>query len=96
MMFLDLSSAFDTVDHVHMLSILRRRFSVESPTIDWFQSYLSNRTQTFTVGDSTSDPRLVYYSVPQGSVLGPVKFIAYTEDAVELFDRHKVNHHNVC
>jgi hypothetical protein len=93
MMFLDLSSAFDTVDHVHMLSILRRRFSVESPAIDWFQCYLSNRTQTFTVGDSKSDPRLVYCSVPQGSVLGPVKFIAYTEDAVKLFDHHKVNHH---
>ena len=90
---LDLSAAFDTVDHAHMLSILRRRFSVESLALDWFQSYLSNRTQTFTVGESKSDPCLVYCSVPQGSVLGPVQFNAYTEDVVELFDHNKVNHH---
>lgn len=93
MLFLDLSSAFDTVDHDIMLSILRRRFSVEGAALNWFHSYLTDRSQTFSVGDSNSDPLDVSCSVPQGSVLGPVEFVAYTEDVVELFDQHEVNHH---
>ena len=53
----------------------------------------TDRSLTFSVGDSNSDPHSVSCSVPQGSILGPVEFVAYTEDVVELFDRHKINHH---
>lgn len=93
MLFLDFSSAFDTVDHDIMLSILHRRFSVDGAALNWFHSYLTDRSQTFSVGDSKSVSHSVNCSVPQGSVLGPVEFIAYTEDVVDLFDRHEVNHH---
>ena len=51
-------------------------------------SYLSGRTQTFISGDDRSGPFTVCCSVPQGSVLGPIEFISYTEDDVGLFDRH--------
>ena len=93
MLFLDPSSAFDTVDHDIMLSILHRRFSFEGAALNWFHSDQTDHSQTFSVGDSNSDPHSVNCSVPQGSVLGPVEFVADTEDVVDLFDRHKVNHH---
>jgi len=93
MLFLDLSSAFDTVDHDIILSILHRRFSIDGAEPNWFHLYLTDRSQTFSVVDSKSDPHSVSCSVPQGSVHGPVELVAYTEDVVDLFDRHKVNHH---
>jgi len=93
LVLLDLSSAFDTVDHDYLLTILRNRFTVEGRAMDWFQSYLSERNQTFTAADSHSNPIAVNCSVPQGSVLGPIQFISYTEDVAELFNRHSVNFH---
>ena len=47
MVLLDLSAAFDTVDHDILLSILANRFSIQGLALDWFRSYLANRTQTF-------------------------------------------------
>jgi len=93
LVLLDLSSAFDTVDHDCLLTILRNRFTVEGRAMDWFQSYLSERTQTFTAADSHSNSIAVNCSVPQGSVLGPIQFISYTEDVAELFNRHSVDFH---
>jgi len=93
LVLLDLSSAFDTVDHDCLLMILRNRFTVEGRAMDWFQSYLSERTQTFTAADSQSNSIAVNCSVPQGSVLGPIQFISYTEDVAELFNRHSVDFH---
>ena len=76
-----------TVDHgCLLLSILRDRFSLDGVASTWFHSYLSDRTQTFMSGhDRSSGPFTVSCSVLQGSVLGPIEFIAYSEDAVELF-----------
>ena len=93
LVLLDLSSAFDTVDHDCLLSILRERFSVDGAALTWFRSYLSGRTQTFTSGSDRCGPLNVNCSVPQGSSLGPMKFIAYTEDVVELFERYGLSHH---
>jgi len=93
LVLLDLSSAFDTVDHTCLLTILQNRFSVDATVASWFQSYLSDRTQTFSAGRDQSPPVMLYCSVPQGSALGPVQFIAYTEDVQELFDRHHVKYH---
>jgi len=59
MLFLDLSSAFDTVDHDIILSILHRHFSMDGTVLNWFHSYLTNRSQMFSVGDSKSDPHSV-------------------------------------
>ena len=93
LVLLDLSAAFDTVDHQILLSVLSNRFSVNSTALNWFQSYLTDRSQLFThVGKQTpSFP--VDCSVPQGSVFGPVGFISYTEDVVDLMDRHHVRSH---
>ena len=72
------------------MSILRDRFLVAGAALTWFQLYLSGRTQTFISGDDRSGPFTVSCSVPQGSVRGPIEFISYTEDVVELFDRYAV------
>jgi hypothetical protein len=93
LVLLDLSSAFDTVDHQTLIDVLQKRFAVDGTALIWFQSYLTNRTQQFSVDEVLSSPALVSCSVPQGSVLGPLEFISYTEDVTEIFDRNSVHHH---
>ena len=48
LVLLDLSSAFDTADHSTLLNVFHRRFGVQESVMDWFMSYLSDRTQTFS------------------------------------------------
>jgi hypothetical protein len=90
---LDLSSAFDTVDHPTLLSVLNKRFCVSGCALSWFQSYLTNRTQSLLYAGKQTAPIVVDCGVPQGSVQGPFQFICYTEDVCNVFDRHGVNHH---
>ena len=65
LILLDLSSEFDTVDHDCLLSILCNQFSVDGSAASWFQSHLSERTQTFTARGSQSSPVELQCSVPQ-------------------------------
>jgi len=92
LVLLDLSSAFDTVDHDTLLQVLNRRFGIDGLALDWCRDYLSDRTQTFQSGSLQSGPHTVSCSVPQGSVLGPKKFVAYTEDLVEVVNQHQLGH----
>ena len=72
---LDLSSAFDTVDHPTLLSILQSRFSVTRQPLEWFRSYLTGRTQVFTTHSGHTLPVPLISGVPQGSSLGqPLPF----------------------
>jgi hypothetical protein len=93
LVLLDLSAAFDTVDHTTLLEVLHSRFAVDGLSLTWFQSYLSDRTQTFSTVSNQSAPIKVECSVPQGSVLGPLEFISYTENICEIFDYNTVTHH---
>ena len=75
--FIDLSKAFDTVDHSILLKKLKR-FGVTDKNLAWFQSYLSNRKQYIEIGEnSKTDPKYVTCGVPQGSILGPLLFLVY-------------------
>ena len=78
LVLLDLSAAFDTVDHSLLLSRLSTRFGICDLALDWFCSYLSDRRQYVRIQDVTSDVHSLPCGVPQGSVLGPLLYSLYT------------------
>jgi len=80
---LDLSAAFDTVDHGILCSVLDSNFGVNSSALDWIRSYLKDRKLQVKVGDSNSTTHTFNYSVPQGSCLGPVLFNVYASTISE-------------
>ena len=71
MTLLDLSAAFDTVDHDILLKRLETIYGIKGTSLHWFRSYLSDRKQTVSVGGELSIPNSPKYSVPQGALMGP-------------------------
>ena len=83
LVLLDLQKAFDTVDHVILCKKLE---AMGIASVDWFRSYLSNRTQLVSVNQVESDPLNVTCGVPQGSILGPLLFLCYVNDMASSVD----------
>ena len=75
---LDLSAAFHTVDHRILLKRLSTGFGICNKALDWFVSYLSDRTQFVKVNVTSSHLSHLTQGVPQGSVSGPILFFLYT------------------
>ena len=70
LVLLDISSAFDTVDHNTLLLSLYSRFGISGKVLTWFSSYLNNRCQRVSISGTLSDTFALHYCVPQGSCLG--------------------------
>ncbi len=79
---LDLSSAFDIVNHEILLRRLQNEFGIHGKVLDWFKSYLHNRGQQISIESMLSQRFDLDSGVPQGSCLGPLLFIIY---AFKLF-----------
>lgn len=89
---LDLSSAFDTVNHKFLLEDLSK-IGFAGPALNLFRTYIEDRTQSVVINNSFSKPFLLSSGVPQGSVLGPVLFSVYTCTLYELLTRLRVHCH---
>ena len=71
---LDLSTAFDTIDHTILLGRLEKRFGITNQALEWLSSYLHERKETVIIDGCRSKERDLVCGVPQGSVLGPLLF----------------------
>jgi hypothetical protein len=90
---LDLSAAFDTLDHTILLKRLHTTFGISGAALSWFASYLSDRHQRVVIEGNLSERTLLEFGVPQGSVLGPVLFTLYSQPLSDVIKAHQVNHH---
>jgi hypothetical protein len=88
LVLLDLSAAFDVIDHDLLLSRLQNEVGISGVALQWFRSYLSDRTQRVIVGPASSQNTLLSCGVPQGSVLGPILFSLYTCQLGGIIERH--------
>ena len=89
---LNQSAAFDTVDHKILLNRLSYSFGISGTVFKWFISYLTNRTQSVSVGDINSSSSPLKYGVLQGSVLGPIVFTLYCQPVSNKIREHNISY----
>ena len=96
-LLLDLSVAFNTVDHEVLLYRLEQDCSITYTVIKWIHSYLSSRRQRVAISDLrvdgvTSDPVTLTYGIPQGLLLGPILFTLYLKPVGAICRRHGIKY----
>ena len=91
---IDFSSAFDTIDHTILVHRLHTDFGFTDTVLQWFSSYLTDRTHYFFLSNHCSAFAPVHLGVPQGSVLGPILFPMYIKPLSAIIDSHSIIHHS--
>ncbi|HBK72410.1 MAG TPA: hypothetical protein DDZ39_12280 [Flavobacteriaceae bacterium] len=92
MVLLDLSAAFDTVNH-DLLLLELQNIGLKNKEFNWFKSYLNERSQIFVVDGAESDKYELTCGVPQGSILGPILFLIYTRSLHKIFEYYEIQYH---
>ncbi len=93
LILLDLSAAFDTVDHEILLNFLRDYVGLDGSVLKLFQTYLANRSQCVSIKGVLSELSELAYGVPQGSVLGPIEFCIYTIPLGAILRHYNIQYH---
>ena len=91
---LDFSSAFDTIDHPILVHRLHTDFGFTDTVLQWFSSYLTDRTHCVSLPNHCSAFTHVHSGIPQGSVLGPMLFTKYIKPLSAIIDSHSIIHHS--
>ena len=92
-MLLDVSAAFDTIDHGILSDLLESQFGISGLALAWLKSYISERTQCVSYNGTSSIYTAVKYGVPQGSVLGPLLFSLYISPLNQIIRSYGIHFH---
>ena len=90
MILLDLSAAFDAIDHCTLLNKLEHMYGIQSHALKLIKSYLENRSFTVCINGKHSSIDILLYGVPQGSILGPILFILYTKELSSIVEKYGI------
>ena len=93
LIMLDLSTAFDTIDHVILLKRLNYSFGIIGTAHMWLESYLTGRTQSVIIEGQASKPKCLCCCIPQGSVLGPKSYCIYCRPIGRIAKRYVLSYH---
>ena len=93
LVMLDLSAAFDVIDHTILRKRLEYSFGISGGALQWLLSYLQDRTQRIAIGSVLSDEFHLQCGVPQGFVLGPNLYYIFSKPIAEICRRHNMSYH---
>ena len=92
---LDMSAAFDTLDHITLLHRLQHTFGLSGYVISWIRSYLTDRSFFVKIDSSSSPSTTILTGVPQGSVLGPLLFVLFISPIANVINSDQSNQNSI-